>query len=91
MFPAEYQGNILMARHGSWNRTVKQGYDVMRVVVEGDKVVKTEPFVTGFLQNDRADPPMWGRPVDLAVMKDGSVLFSDDYNGIVYRVSYSKK
>jgi glucose/arabinose dehydrogenase len=91
MFPAEYQGNILMARHGSWNRTVKQGYDVMRVVVDGDKVVKTEPFVTGFLQNDRADPPMWGRPVDLVVMKDGSVLFSDDYNGIVYRVSYSKK
>jgi len=91
MFPAEYQGNILIARHGSWNRTVKQGYDVMRVVVDGDKVVKQEPFVTGFLQNDRADPPMWGRPVDLLVMKDGSVLFSDDYNGIVYRVSYSRK
>ena len=90
-FPAEYQGNILMARHGSWNRTVKQGYDVMRVVVDGDKVVKTEPFVTGFLQDEKADPPMWGRPVDILVMKDGSVLFSDDYNGILYRVSYSKK
>jgi glucose/arabinose dehydrogenase len=91
MFPAEYQGNILMARHGSWNRTVKQGYDVVRIVVDGTKVVKQEPFVTGFLQDERADPPMWGRPVDLLVMKDGSVLFSDDYNGIVYRVSYSRK
>ncbi|HWI36584.1 MAG TPA: PQQ-dependent sugar dehydrogenase [Burkholderiales bacterium] len=90
-FPAEYQGNILMARHGSWNRTVKQGYDVVRIVVDGTKVVKQEPFVTGFLQDERGDPPMWGRPVDLAVMKDGSVLFSDDYNGIVYRVSYTKK
>jgi glucose/arabinose dehydrogenase len=90
-FPAEYQGNILMARHGSWNRTVKQGYDVVRIVVDGTKVVKQEPFVTGFLQDEKGDPPMWGRPVDLLVMKDGSVLFSDDYNGIVYRVSYTKK
>jgi glucose/arabinose dehydrogenase len=90
-FPADYQGNILLARHGSWNRTTKQGYDVIRVVVDGDKVVKSEPFVTGFLQDEKADPPMWGRPVDLLVMKDGSVLFSDDYNGILYRVSYSKK
>jgi len=90
-FPAEYQGNILMARHGSWNRTTKQGYDVMRVVVDGTKVVKTEPFVSGFLQDEKGDPPMWGRPVDLLVMKDGSVLFSDDYNGILYRVSYTKK
>ena len=90
-FPADYQGNILMARHGSWNRTVKQGYDVVRIVVDGTKVVKQEPFVTGFLQDERGDPPMWGRPVDLLVMKDGSVLFSDDYNGIVYRVSYTKK
>jgi glucose/arabinose dehydrogenase len=70
---------------------VKQGYDVVRIVVDGTKVVKQEPFVTGFLQDERGDPPMWGRPVDLAVMKDGSVLFSDDYNGIVYRVSYTKK
>jgi glucose/arabinose dehydrogenase len=70
---------------------VKQGYDVVRIVVDGTKVVKQEPFVTGFLQDERGDPPMWGRPVDLLVMKDGSVLFSDDYNGIVYRVSYTKK
>jgi glucose/arabinose dehydrogenase len=89
-FPQEYQGNIFLARHGSWNRTVKQGYDVLRVVVEGTKVVKSEPFVTGFLVDEKGDPPMWGRPVDIAVMKDGAMLFSDDYNGILYRVTYNK-
>jgi len=89
-FPQEYQGNIFIARHGSWNRTVKQGYDVLRVVVEGTKVVKSEPFVTGFLVDEKGDPPMWGRPVDIAVMKDGAMLFSDDYNGILYRVTYNK-
>lgn len=91
MFPAEYQGNILQAQHGSWNRTTKQGYRVMRIVVKGSKVVKAEPFLTGFLTDEKADPPMWGRPVDVLVYKDGSLLVSDDYNGILYRVSYAKK
>jgi glucose/arabinose dehydrogenase len=54
------------------------------------KVVKSEPFLAGFLVDEKADPPMWGRPVDVLVMKDGSLLVSDDYNGIVYRVSYKK-
>ena len=91
MFPAEYQNNLFIAMHGSWNRTTKQGYNIMRVVVdEKGAVKKYEPFLTGFLQDDKGDPPMWGRPVDLLVMKDGSMLFSDDYNGILYRVSYSK-
>lgn len=90
MFPAEYQGNIFMAQHGSWNRTTKQGYRVMRVVVQGTKVVKSEPFLTGFLTDEKGDPPMWGRPVDVLVMKDGALLVSDDYNGILYRVSYKK-
>jgi glucose/arabinose dehydrogenase len=91
MFPAEYKNNILIARHGSWNRTTKQGYDVYRVVLDDKgKVVKTEPFLSGFLVDEKADPPMWGRPVDVLVMKDGAVLVSDDYNGIVYRVSYKK-
>ena len=49
-----------------------------------------QPFVEGFLTDEKADPPMWGRPVDLLVMKDGSMLFSDDYNGIIYRVSHGK-
>ena len=91
MFPAEYKNNILMARHGSWNKTDKRGYDVMRVVLDADgKVTKYEPFVSGFLTDDKADPPMWGRPVDILQMPDGSILFSDDYNGVIYRVSYQK-
>jgi glucose/arabinose dehydrogenase len=91
MFPAEYQNNIFIALHGSWNRNTKQGYNVTRVVLDGKgKVTKMEPFVTGFLTDEKADPPMWGRPVDLLQMKDGSMLFSDDYNGIIYRISYKK-
>jgi len=91
MFPAEYQNNIFIAMRGSWNRTVKQGYNVMRVVLdEGGKVTKYEPFLTGFLVDERADPPMWGRPNDVLVMRDGSLLVSDDQNGILYRVSYQK-
>src|SRR3954471_2618850 len=91
MFPAEYQNNMLIAMHGSWNRTVKQGYNIMRVTLDDKGQPKMQPFVTGFMTDEKADPPMWGRPVDLLVMKDGSLLFSDDYNGILYRVSYSKK
>ncbi len=91
MFPAEYKNNMFMARHGSWNRSTKQGYDVMRVVLDANgKVTKYEPFLTGFLLDDKADPPMWGRPVDVQVIGDGSLLVSDDYNGVIYRVSYKK-
>ncbi len=91
MFPAEYKNNMFMARHGSWNRTTKQGYDVMRVVLDANgKVTKYEPFLTGFLTDDKADPPMWGRPVDVQLLGDGSMLVSDDYNGVIYRVSYKK-
>jgi len=92
MFPAAYRNNIFMARHGSWNRTTKQGYDIYRVALgTGGKVAKSEPFLTGFLTDEKADPPMWGRPVDVLQLKDGSLLFSDDYNGILYRISYGKK
>jgi glucose/arabinose dehydrogenase len=91
MFPAEYRNNIFIAMHGSWNRSTKQGYNVMRVVVnEKGKVIKSAPFLTGFLQDEKGDPPMWGRPVDVLVMRDGALLVSDDYNGILYRVSYAK-
>src|SRR3954447_1679036 len=91
MFPAEYQNNIFIAMHGSWNRTTKQGYNVMRVKVdEKGNAGKPTPFLTGFMTDEKADPPMWGRPVDLLVMRDGSMLVSDDYNGIIYRVSYAK-
>lgn len=91
MFPAEYQNNIFIALRGSWNRTIKQGYNVTRVSFDADGKLKMEPFLTGFLQDEKADPPMWGRPSDVMVMRDGSLLVSDDHNGIIYRVSYGKK
>ena len=91
MFPKEYKNSMLIAQHGSWNRDPKQGYNLIRVTVDAKGKVTKHPFVDGFLENDKGDPPMWGRPVDVLQMKDGSILFSDDYNGIIYRVSYSKK
>jgi glucose/arabinose dehydrogenase len=90
MFPAEYQNNIFIAMRGSWNRTIKQGYNVTRVSFDANGKPKMEPFLTGFLVDEKADPPMWGRPNDVLVMRDGSLLVSDDQNGIIYRVSYGK-
>jgi glucose/arabinose dehydrogenase len=90
MFPAEYRDSMFIAMHGSWNRTSKQGYSVMRASVDRSGKVELKPFLDGFLTDAKADPPMWGRPVDVLVMKDGALLVSDDYNGIVYRVSYAK-
>ena len=68
----------------------KQGYNVIQVTLDAQGRVSKQPFVEGFLENDRGDPPMWGRPVDVLQLRDGSVLFSDDFNGILYRVSYGR-
>jgi glucose/arabinose dehydrogenase len=90
MFPAAYKDSIFIAQHGSWNRSVKQGYNVVRVSVDAKGKAKSEPFLEGFLTDEKGDPPMWGRPVDVLQMADGALLVSDDYNGIIYRVSYKK-
>jgi glucose/arabinose dehydrogenase len=90
MFPAEYQNNIFIAQHGSWNRTVKHGYNVIRVRIDEKGQAKSQPFLEGFMTDPKGNPPTWGRPVDVLVMRDGSLLVSDDYNGIIYRVSYKK-
>ena len=85
MFPAEYHNAAFIARHGSWNRTKKIGGDIVVAKLNKDGTVKSvQPFITGFLQNNE----YWGRPVDVHVMKDGSLLISDDYAGAVYRVTY---
>jgi glucose/arabinose dehydrogenase len=84
MFPSQYHHQIFLAEHGSWNRSTKIGYQVISVTLSGDKVIAAQPFITGWLQNDSN----WGRPVDILVMKDGSLLVSDDYAGVIYRVSY---
>jgi len=90
MFPAEYQNNIFVAMHGSWNRSTKHGYNVMRVIVDDKGGATLKPFLDGFLTDEKGDPPMWGRPVDVMTMRDGALLVSDDYNGIIYRISYKK-
>jgi glucose/arabinose dehydrogenase len=86
-FPAEYRHNIFIAEHGSWNRSKKTGYRIQRVVVSGGKVVKHEVFAEGWLQGESA----WGRPVDIELMRDGSLLVSDDHAGAIYRISYRGK
>jgi len=89
MFPAEYRDAILVARRGSWNRTVKDGYDVLMVTATPDgKDAHVKPFVTGFL--DKEKNAFRGRPVDVMQMPDGSMLVSDEQNGAIYRVSYKK-
>ena len=89
MFPSEYSDAAIIARRGSWNRTVKIGYDVLRVNVGADgKNPRITPFVTGFL--DTATNAFWGRPVDVMQMPDGSMLVADEQNGAIYRISYKK-
>jgi glucose/arabinose dehydrogenase len=83
-FPAAYRSQIFIAEHGSWNRSRKIGYRVTLVTLEGGKAVRYEPFVEGWLQGDRP----WGRPADVLVAPDGSLLVSDDYAGAIYRIRY---
>jgi glucose/arabinose dehydrogenase len=86
MFPEEYRNQLFIARHGPWNRTTKdEGGDVVVAKLDDQgKVVAVEPFMTGLLQNNE----YLGRPVDLEVLPDGSLLVSDDFNGAIYRVTY---
>jgi glucose/arabinose dehydrogenase len=87
MFPKSYKNAIFIARHGSWNKSQKQGGDVVVVKLNKDGTVKSmEPFMTGFLEDNK----YVGRPVDVMVAKDGSLLVSDDWNGAVYRITYGK-
>ena len=85
MFPREYHNAIFIARHGSWNKTTKIGGNIVVAKLNADGTVKSvEPFITGFLVNNN----YIRRPVDIELMKDGSILISDDWNGAVYRVTY---
>ncbi|USX25352.1 PQQ-dependent sugar dehydrogenase [Oxalobacteraceae bacterium OTU3CINTB1] len=86
-FPEAYQGNLFVAEHGSWNRSKKIGYRVELITLYDNKMVSDTPFLDGFIRGEQ----VVGRPVDIAVIADGSVLISDDYGGRVYRVSYDGK
>lgn len=87
MFPADYRDNIFIAEHGSWNRSKKVGYRVVRVIVNPDgSGARQQVFAEGWLQPGEK---VWGRPADVLPMPDGSLLISDDYAGAIYRVTYS--
>jgi glucose/arabinose dehydrogenase len=89
MFPEKYQNAIFIARHGPWNKTKKEGAGVVAVHLDDQGNAKSmEEFMTGFI--DEAKNQYVARPVDVLVMKDGSLLVSDDWNGAVYRITYSK-
>jgi glucose/arabinose dehydrogenase len=86
MFPAKYQGQIFSAQHGSWNRTVPVGARVMLTTIKDDGTAKSEPFAEGWLDENGE---YLGRPVDVAQLRDGSLLVSDDLNGALYRITYA--
>jgi len=89
-FPQQYRNQIFIAEHGSWNRSPGLAFNGNRIAIahlQGNKVVRYEPFATGWLEGRNR----WGRPADLDVMPDGSMLVSDDTAGVIYRISYAAK
>ena len=88
MFPAEYRGNAFVALHGSWNRTERTGYKIIRIPFRnGHPAGGYDDFVTGWMTDPRGRS-VWGRPVGLLQLADGSLLLSDDGGGKIWRVSY---
>lgn len=89
MFPEKYRGAVIIAEHGSWNRSTPIGYRLTMVQLDrNNRVTRYEPFIEGWLQQGQEDA--WGRPVDVLVHPDGSLYVSDDRAGWIYRVTYSQ-
>jgi len=86
MFPDQYKNQLFVAKHGSWNRTKKNGYEVTLVKMQGNQPTGHETFASGWL--DDASQKVWGRPVDILMLPDGSMLVSDDQANVIYRISY---
>jgi glucose/arabinose dehydrogenase len=84
-FPKHYEQQLLVAQHGSWNRSQPQGYQVALITMQNGLPVAEQPFISGWLQ---PDGQVLGRPVDVVQMPDGSILISDDKRGVIYKVSY---
>ncbi len=85
-FPAEYKGALFIAEHGSWNRSIPQGYRITVVKFdEQGNPLPWEVFAEGWLRRTLA----WGRPVDILMLNDGSMLVSDDKAGVIYRIAYT--
>jgi glucose/arabinose dehydrogenase/cytochrome c553 len=89
-FPAEYNGDIFACEHGSWNRNIRAGYELIRVPLHqtGHASGEYEDFMTGFVVNNRS---VWGRPVGVTTAPDGSLLVSDDGSNSIWRITYSGK
>ncbi len=89
-FPAEYQGDIFASEHGSWNRAVRVGYELIRVPLHqtGHATGEYEDFMTGFVVDNEH---VWGRPVAVAVAPDGSLLVTDDGSNSIWRISFTGK
>jgi glucose/arabinose dehydrogenase len=88
-FPSEYKGDAFVTLHGSWNRSKRTGYKVVRLLMKDGKPTGVyEDFLVGFVDNDKS---VWGRPVGVAAAQDGSLLVSDDGSGSIWRVSYKGK
>ncbi len=84
-FPPAYKHALFIAEHGSWNRSSKVGYQVSVIRFDDERMIY-EPFITGWLNGQSS----WGRPNDVIMAPDGSLLISDDKAGSIYRVSYKK-
>jgi glucose/arabinose dehydrogenase len=85
-FPPEYRGSAFVTLHGSWNRGQRTGYKVVRLpFINGKPTGEYEDFMTGFVASDQ---DVWGRPVGVAVAKDGSLLITEDGSGTIWRVSH---
>ncbi|MFZ4425782.1 MAG: PQQ-dependent sugar dehydrogenase [Saprospiraceae bacterium] len=90
MFPNGYKKQAFIAEHGSWNRSKKSGYQISMVSLGPDfKALSYAPFAEGWLDKKSDEP--WGRPVDIELMPDGSMLVSDDFADVIYRIHYEKK
>lgn len=88
-FPAAFRGDAFVALHGSWNRATRTGYKVVRLRFrDGRPTGEYQDFLTGFVLDDAR---VWGRPVDVAVAPDGSLLVSEDANGVIYRIAHAKE
>ncbi|WP_246714998.1 PQQ-dependent sugar dehydrogenase [Aestuariivirga litoralis] len=85
-FPAEYKGDAFVTLHGSWNRATRTGYKIVRLLFrDGKPTGEYQDFITGFVKSDKE---VWGRPVGIAVAPDGSLFFSEDGSGNIWRVTY---
>ncbi|MQM29164.1 MAG: sorbosone dehydrogenase [Candidatus Accumulibacter phosphatis] len=89
MFPAQYHQQIFIAEHGSWNRSRKIGYRVTLVRLRGAQAIAYETFASGWLDAEDGES-VWGRPSDVLVLPDGSLLVADDHAGAIYRITYRR-